>query len=237
MNSSKALQMRRWRWHGRRSDCIKISGCAGLLRTLSMRCELSMLFRSSKPYLRPPSHERFLSIRQFRCPRPTPRQCDQALSPDVLGKLQPQALELEEAVLGRHDDGAGGGQLRHRRVEARELLPRCPPSDLRRGADLFHASEPIDILTVTEALRKLGDLQQVGGTGRRSVDRSRGHSANIGPRPHRAQKYIQRELIRVSSIITQKAFGRPRTYWTCSTRLNRSCSKWPKATSARATSP
>ena len=60
--------------HGGRSDCIKISGCAGLLRTLSMRCELSMLFRSkASPNFDHPSHERILSIRQFRSPRATSR--------------------------------------------------------------------------------------------------------------------------------------------------------------------
>ena len=74
--------------------------------------------------------------------------------------------------------------------------------------DLFHASEPIDILTVTEALRKLGDLQQAGGAQAVAALTARvASSANIEAHARIiAQKYIQRELIRVSSIITQKAF-------------------------------
>ncbi|MGB2015623.1 MAG: replicative DNA helicase, partial [Flavobacteriales bacterium] len=133
---------------------------------------------------------------------------NQALSPDVLGKLQPQALELEEAVLGA---------MMMEQTAVNSVIDVLKPESFYRDAhrriyaaivDLFHASEPIDILTVTEALRKLGDLQQVGGAQAVAALTARvASSANIEAHARIiAQKYIQRELIRVSSIITQKAF-------------------------------
>jgi replicative DNA helicase len=133
---------------------------------------------------------------------------NQALSPEVLGKLQPQALELEEAVLGA---------MMMEQTAVNSVIDVLKPESFYRDAnrriyaaivDLFHASEPIDILTVTEALRKLGDLQQVGGAQAVAALTARvASSANIEAHARIiAQKYIQRELIRVSSIITQKAF-------------------------------
>ncbi len=133
---------------------------------------------------------------------------NQALSPEVLGKLQPQALELEEAVLGA---------MMMEQSAVNSVIDVLKPESFYRDAhrriyaaivDLFHASEPIDILTVTEALRKLGDLQQVGGAQAVAALTARvASSANIEAHARIiAQKYIQRELIRVSSIITQKAF-------------------------------
>ena len=133
---------------------------------------------------------------------------NQTLSPEVLGKLQPQALELEEAVLGA---------MMMEQAAVNSIIDVLKPESFYRDAhrriyaaivDLFHASEPIDILTVTEALRKLGDLQQVGGAQAVAALTARvASSANIEAHARIiAQKYIQRELIRVSSIITQKAF-------------------------------
>jgi len=125
-----------------------------------------------------------------------------------LGKIPPQATELEEAVLGAlmlEKDAA---------VSVIDILkPDCFYKETHRI--IFEAIlklsvnlEPIDILTVTEALRKQGRLEQVGGpyfltqlTGKvASAAHVEYHSRIV------AQKYIQRELIRVSSDIQEKAF-------------------------------
>jgi hypothetical protein len=45
----------------------------------------------------------------------------------------------------------------------RGLLPRAPQPDLRRDARLYERSEPIDTVTVTDALRSAGTLEQAGG--------------------------------------------------------------------------
>ncbi len=175
-----------------------------------MRCELSMLFRSkASPTFDHPasmneSHPSDASIARVR---PRGNQ-NQTITPEVLGKLQPQALELEEAVLGA---------MMMEQSAVNSVIDVLKPDSFYRDAhrriyaaivDLFQASEPIDILTVTEALRKLGDLQQVGGAQAVSALTARvASSANIEAHARIiSQKHIQRELIRVSSIITQKAF-------------------------------
>ena len=73
---------------------------------------------------------------------------------------------------------------------------------------LFQESEPVDLLTVTAARRKAGHLQFVGGAAAVARLTNRlASTANIEAHARIiAQKYIQRELIRVVSHIAQKAF-------------------------------
>ena len=127
---------------------------------------------------------------------------------EVLGKLQPQALQLEEAVLGA---------MMMEQTAVNSVIDVLKPESFYRLAhqhiytaivDLFNDSEPVDLLTVTETLRKNGNLQQVGGAQAVAQLTSRvASTANIEAHARIvAQKYIQRELIRVSANITQKAF-------------------------------
>ncbi len=129
-------------------------------------------------------------------------------APEMLGKVQPQSLDLEEAVLGA---------MMMEQTAVNSIIDVLKPESFYRDAhrriyaaivDLFHASEPVDILTVTETLRKAGDLQQVGGAQAVAQLTLRvASTANIEAHARIiAQKYIQRELIRVSNLITQKAF-------------------------------
>ena len=128
--------------------------------------------------------------------------------PDMLGKVQPQSLDLEEAVLGA---------MMMEQTAVNSVIDVLKPESFYRDAHrriysaivaLFHESEPVDILTVTETLRKAGDLQQVGGAQAVAQLTLRvASTANIEAHARIiAQKYIQRELIRVSNLITQKAF-------------------------------
>ena len=79
------------------------------------------------------------------------------------GKLQPQAPELEEAVLGAlmlEKDAYS--------IVSDILKPECfyeRTNQLIYSAivDLASRQQPIDMLTVTEQLRKRGDLEAVGG--------------------------------------------------------------------------
>ena len=131
-----------------------------------------------------------------------------ATTPDMLGKVQPQSLDLEEAVLGA---------MMMEQTAVNSVIDVLKPESFYRDAHrriysaivaLFHESEPVDILTVTETLRKAGDLQQVGGAQAVAQLTLRvASTANIEAHARIiAQKYIQRELIRVSNLITQKAF-------------------------------
>jgi len=125
-----------------------------------------------------------------------------------LGKLPPQALELEEAVLGA---------IMLEKNAALEVLDFLRPEsfyDERHQKiysaiiDLSSDYKPVDILTVTEELRKRDQLDEVGGA--YYISKLTG---NIGSAVHLefhariiAQKYIQRELIRVASDIQRQAY-------------------------------
>jgi replicative DNA helicase len=124
------------------------------------------------------------------------------------GKLQPQAVELEEAVLGA---------LMLERDALTSVIDMLKPEVFYKEAhqkiyrailDLFEKSEPVDILTVTNQLKKNGDLEMVGGPYYITQLTSRiASSANIEYHTRIvSQKYLQRELIRISSGIIQDAF-------------------------------
>ena len=79
------------------------------------------------------------------------------------GKLPPQAVDLEEAVLGA---------IMLEKNSVNESIDILKPESFYKEShqkiftairDLFQNSEPIDILTVTKRLQKSGDLDFVGG--------------------------------------------------------------------------
>lgn len=138
----------------------------------------------------------------------TVRKREGNLSDYVFGKVQPQAVDLESAVLGALmlDKDALATVMDVLRpesfyVEAHQLIYRAV---LR----LFERSHPIDLLTVTEELKKSGDLDSIGG-GYYLVELTNrvGSSANIEYHARIvAQKHIQRELIKVSTNIIRDAY-------------------------------
>lgn len=124
------------------------------------------------------------------------------------GKLPPQAVDLEEAVLGA---------IMLEKDAVLSVLDILKPASFYKDShqkiykailDLSMNEKAIDILTVTEELKKQKSLEEVGGplyiTQLTSKVASAAHlefHARIIQ-----QKYIQRELIRVSSDIQRKAF-------------------------------
>lgn len=124
------------------------------------------------------------------------------------GKVPPQAVDLEEAVLGALmlDKNAIT-------VVADVLKPESFYKDahitiFQSIKDLFSRAEPIDILTVTADLRKKGQLDIVGGAYYiTSLTNRVASSANIEYHARIiAQKFIQRELIRIATEIQQESF-------------------------------
>ncbi len=123
-------------------------------------------------------------------------------------KLPPQAIDLEEAVLGAM------------MLEANALtsvIDILKPDVFYKDAhqrifqaiiNIFSRSEQVDILTVTNELKRMGELELVGGAYYISQLTSRiASSSNIEYHSRIVlQKYIQRELIRISSEITREAF-------------------------------
>ncbi len=124
------------------------------------------------------------------------------------GKVQPQAVDLEEAVLGAM-------MLEKDAVSAviDILSPAVFYKDSHKkimGAisSLFAKSEPVDILTVTNELKSNGELEMVGGPYYITMLTSRiASTANVEYHARIIlQKHIQRELIRISSVIIKDAF-------------------------------
>ncbi len=124
------------------------------------------------------------------------------------GRVPPQAVDLEEAILGAL-------MLEQNALTA--VVDILKPEVFYKEAHqviyaaihrLFAKSEPIDILTVTNELKSSGDLELIGGayyitqlTNRVASTANIEYHARII-----TQKYIQRELIKISSEIIKDAF-------------------------------
>jgi len=124
------------------------------------------------------------------------------------GKIPPQAIDLEEAVLGA---------LMLDKEALTDVIDVLKPESFYREGnqvifasilDLFQRSEPIDILTVTQELKKQGKLEEVGGAFYIAQLTNRvASSANVEYHARIiAQKHIQRELIKISSQTIEMAY-------------------------------
>lgn len=135
----------------------------------------------------------------------------------TLGKLPPQCVDIEDELLGQIM--ANSENKRVIKV-LKSLSPKIFYKDsnklIAEGIiNLFHSKEPIDILTVTERLRKLGILDEAGGP--YAVAQKVMQSHPIMMTANKAdswyyyllitQKYLQREIIRISSHYNSRAFS------------------------------
>lgn len=125
-----------------------------------------------------------------------------------LGKIPPQAVDLEQAVLGAM-------MLEKNAVtDVIDILKPQSFYDPRHqfiyGAiqELFGTSNPIDLLTVTNKLKTKGELESAGGVAYVSQLTSRvASSAHIEYHARIiAEKHIKRELIRMSSEVIREAY-------------------------------
>lgn len=124
------------------------------------------------------------------------------------GKIPPQTIELEEAVLGACMlETTAYDNIGH--VLTKECFYKDAHQIIFNAIEILAAnSKPIDILTVTNQLKDTGELELVGGpyyitqmTNRISSTANIEYHAMII-----YQKYIQREMIRLSSELIQYAF-------------------------------
>lgn len=124
------------------------------------------------------------------------------------GKIPPQALNLEEAVLGALmlDKDAVALIIDILRPDS---FYKDPHKHVYKAVcNLFEKNHPVDLLTVAEELKLMGKLEMVGGpyqlvelTNRVASSANIEHHARII-----AQKHIQRELIRISTETIKSAF-------------------------------
>lgn len=125
-----------------------------------------------------------------------------------LGRVPPQAIDFEEAVIGAImlEQDALGSVIDIIKPEFfyKDSHARIMAAVFR----LFKESKPVDLLTVTEELKKSGELDMIGGpyyltqlTNRIASAANVEHHARII-----VQKHILRELISISSKIQKDAF-------------------------------
>jgi len=154
-------------------------------------------------FLRDPHMPEMTTKRSPDRMRPDARRSKSSLLESTLeaGKLPPQAPDLEQAVLGA---------MMLERNAVNEAIDILQPESFyvdahRRIFDailgLFRNDQPIDILTVTEELRKRGELDMVGGPFYISqLTNKVASSANVQYHARIiSQKHILRELIRISA--------------------------------------
>ncbi|UPL51211.1 replicative DNA helicase [Hymenobacter sublimis] len=124
------------------------------------------------------------------------------------GKLPPQALELEAAVLGA---------LMLEKDALTTVIDILKPQSFYKDGhqrifkgilNLFDKSEPIDILTVTHELREMGELEAAGGAHYvANLTFKVNSAANIEYHARIiTENAIKRELIRIASDIQRDAF-------------------------------
>lgn len=149
-----------------------------------------------------------MDIANLNKDRKNRRKAAPDLSAMVYGKVPPQAKDLEEAVLGAVmlDKGAFD-------TVVEILKPECFYADahqriFRAFQNLAQRSMPIDILTVVEELKRTEELDSVGGpyyvtrltNAVVSVANIEAHARIV------LQKFVQRELIRISGEIIGDAY-------------------------------
>jgi len=140
--------------------------------------------------------------------RQTTRTKKTNVNTEETGRLQPQARDLEEAVLGALMLEKDAYFIINEILTPECFYDKTHELIFTAIQNLALQQEPIDILTVVEQLRKTGDLETVGGTSYiAQLSQKVVSSAHIDYHARIiAQKYLARELITFSSEVASKAF-------------------------------
>lgn len=123
-------------------------------------------------------------------------------------KLQPQAVDMEEAVLGALMLESGTIDTISPILQSRSFYKDSHQMIYTAIMNLRQRNEPIDLLTVTQELRQMGELSMVGGA--LYISQLTNRIASTANAEHHAriiqQKFIQRLVIRKSAEINDKAY-------------------------------
>ncbi len=124
------------------------------------------------------------------------------------GRVPPQALEMEQAVLGALllEKGALNRVVD---VVRPEMFYRDAHQIIYQGVnELFQNSEPIDLLTIKHWLSTNGKLEAIGGVYYLTELTSKvASAANIEYHARViAQKYLMREMIKIGDEVVEKAY-------------------------------
>ena len=131
------------------------------------------------------------------------------LSSLMYGRVMPQALDLEEVVLGASMLDKEAFSIIVEKLRPDTFYLQAHQDIYQVMMDLFANSKPIDILTVHEELKKRGKLDGIGGVNYlMGLTNKVGSAANIEYHAHIVlQKYIQRQLIHISTLTISDAFA------------------------------
>ncbi len=124
------------------------------------------------------------------------------------GKIPPQALELEEAVLGAMLIDKKGVDEVIDLIQPEAFYKTAHQTIFEAIFQLFQDSQPIDLLTVSSELRKKGKLESIGGEFY-LVQLSQRVASSAHIEFHARiilQKFIQRSLIKISNEIIESAY-------------------------------
>jgi replicative DNA helicase len=130
------------------------------------------------------------------------------IAPNEFGKLPPQAPELEEAVLGALMIEKDAYSLVSEILKPECFYKIAHQKIFESIMTLALHQEPIDMHTVTEQLRKNGTIDEIGGPYYITLLTAKVSSAAHLEYHSRiiVQKFLARELIRISTEIQTKAF-------------------------------
>ena len=138
-----------------------------------------------------------------------PRRSRKAAAVDnTYAHLQPQALDVEKAVLGALMIDKDAYAVVCETLYPESFYERRNQLVYTAIRDLSMEEKPVDVLTVTDQLAKNGTLEEVGGPVYIAELSSRvASSANIEYHARIiAQKFLARQLISFASVIETKAF-------------------------------
>ncbi len=78
-------------------------------------------------------------------------------------RIAPNSIEAEESVIGAMMISSEAVDISLESLQAEDFYKPSHQSVFTAVAELYDANEPIDVITVTEQLRRSGDLDRVGG--------------------------------------------------------------------------
>ena len=125
------------------------------------------------------------------------------------GRVPPQAVDIEAAVLGAMLLDKEALAKAFEVIDAEAFYRPAHGLIFRAMVGLFERSEPVDLITLAEELRRRGDLEKVGGEYALTELTARvASSANVEYHAHIVlEKSLMRQLIASSSEVIQRAFS------------------------------
>lgn len=136
------------------------------------------------------------------------KQEEAALSQYVFGKVPPQSIPLEEAILGALMLDREALTIISDILPPEAFYPNAHQVIYKAIIRLHERQNPVDILTVTEELRKSGDLEIAGGSYYLVELTNRvASAANIEYHARIVlQKYIQRQIIATGTNMVREGY-------------------------------